>query len=530
MMNKFYDNSKTRSEIYVLFVAIYAVAIGAYFTLRYAGAWMEIDTVRMTQSAQAVIAEGVISPSKDVYAHGFAYPVLLAWLSQITGATVLQLQTLYLPLLSVLLPAVSAFAAFRAFLQSNTKAMFAVLLLCLQPDFLFVTLRGSHEKITWTLMMIALFVLHQSSSKFRSPSLFIRYVLLFYAIVFTQITTNSFFASTFIAAITFGLMIGLIVKLWAGETHHEESTQFLKRMALISTSSMLLVYIFLVNIYLPAEQLIGLIPEIIDRVALLIFGFELQANPSSYIAFGWINLPAYLAVSGFTWISLVISFGEWCRQALLFLQKKKSLQLPGSLPWLLYAGFAIQMVFALILDFAGTLSANLQLRILPGLLIFAVILIVQAVDALFRATANQHRIQRAIFAAMLILLLWIVPASLLKVTNEPLVSNKWIFYSQLEEDGLNWTYDHTIPSRNYFWAGLDERLIVRLSATSDAPEYYFNTRSPESDVRYYLLSETDLLRHARVGRPLPSIHEQNVIYDNGEAKVYHRKAQTPYQQ
>ncbi|MCB9155581.1 MAG: hypothetical protein H6645_00510 [Caldilineaceae bacterium] len=530
MFNDSNQASNHRSHLFVLFIAIYAIGIGAYFALRYAGGWMEIDTARMTNSARAVVVEGVITPSTDVYAHGFAYPVMVAWLAQMTGVSVLQLQTLYLPLISVLLPATAAYAVFRVFLRVESRALLALLILCLQPDFLFVTLRGSHEKITWTLMLAALFILHQSAARLRAPQTFIRYILIFYAIVFTQISTNSFFASTFITAITFGLLIGLVVKRWTQLDDADYSVQFLQRMGLVAAASLILVYIFLVHIYAPAEQLFQLVPEIVDRVALLVFGFEFQVNPSSYIAFGWLNLPTYLAVSGFTWLVLAISLGEWCRQALQFVRRERTLQLPHALPWLLYAGFAIQMVFAVMLDFAGTLSANLQLRILPGLLIFAVILTVQAVEALFRTTTTRPTLQRGLQVAMIGVFLWAVPASLLKITNEPLVSNKWVFYDHLEEEGLNWVYTHTTPTRNYFWAGLDERLIVVLAATLDAPESYFNLDTPGPDVRYYLLSETDRLRHARVERPLPAIQDENIVYDNGNAKVYHRKPQTPYQE
>lgn len=519
----------SRSDGYfVALLILYVLGIGTYFVLRFGGHWMEVDTLRLTQSAQATASEATLMPGGRAYPYGFTYPVMTAWIAQLTGVSVLDLQTKVLPIAGIVAPALVALALFRAALGKGGMALLATLLLYLQADLLFVTLRGSHEKLTWSLAMLALFLLYRSAARPQGLNRFALHVALFYLTIYALIATNTFFASTLIAAITLGFLIGLAVNAWQARLRERATPGRLQRLALISASGMVLVYIFMFHLYAPARQMLNDLPRIVDRVATFLLGFEPQANPYSYIRIGWVSPRVYLALTLFTWLLLLGSLAEWIYQGYCLLRGAR-LRLPEALPWLLYAGFAAQIGVAIILDFAGVLSANLQLRILPGLVVFAVVLVAQALQRLLLSNDWRRLDRRLLSVGFALLVAWFFVAALLKASNDPAVSNKWGFYSLAEEAGLRWADTHL--RYTHVWVGLDERLAVVhdvLDHNSESRNVY-EIRDPEPTTRYFLLSEAERLRHARLGKALPSAIYEDRVYDNGETWLYRRWPRTPYQ-
>src|SRR3970040_732571 len=101
---------------------------------------------------------------------------------------------------------ISALAVFYQVARNWYVAALSALFLFLQPDVLFVTLRGSHEKLGWPLIVIALTSLC-GSVDLPSRKLAV-HIALFYGVVFGMIATNVFFASTFLTAITVSLLLG----------------------------------------------------------------------------------------------------------------------------------------------------------------------------------------------------------------------------------------------------------------------------------------------------------------------------------
>jgi hypothetical protein len=221
---------------------------------------------------------------------------------------------------------------------------------------------------------------------------------------------------------------------------------------------------------------------------------------------------------------------EWLREGRRYL-RGESVQLPESLPWLLYAGFAGEIVIAAILDFAGVLAANMQLRILPGLVIVAVSLAARGLSHLLNWSAPR-RINRFLVAVCALIIAWSSLASLLKVSNEPLLSNKWSFYSVAEETSMGWIGERLGSFQ--IWAGLDERLcnlhtVLRPSSPEPTSRYLCDAVVPEPSVRYFLFSETEQLRYGRFDLALPVVGDANLVYDNGQAHLYHKRPHTPYQ-
>ena len=116
-------------------------AIGTYFVARFGGRWAENDSAVFTDVIRSFMAAGRLVPAQgDVYASGYTYQAVSAFVLAATGLEVSALQQLVYPLLSALVM-VPAWLLYRELLGSRRGATLATLLLLGQPEFLFVVLR-----------------------------------------------------------------------------------------------------------------------------------------------------------------------------------------------------------------------------------------------------------------------------------------------------------------------------------------------------------------------------------------------------
>ncbi|MDI6641736.1 MAG: hypothetical protein QME68_05440, partial [Elusimicrobiota bacterium] len=150
--------NKRGSSLALLLICIYALSSHLYFILRYAGRWMEGDTSRMTKFAQVVQDQATIFPTGLIYGNGPGHPTIMVMLSDLSGISVLTLQTYVLPIFGVVI-AVLSYIAFLELTDSKKIALLSVFLLSLQPDFLFTTSRGTHEKFTYSMVLLSMFFL-----------------------------------------------------------------------------------------------------------------------------------------------------------------------------------------------------------------------------------------------------------------------------------------------------------------------------------------------------------------------------------
>jgi hypothetical protein len=111
---------------------------------------------------------------------------------------------------------------------------------------------------------------------------------------------------------------------------------------------------------------------------------------------------------------------------------------------------------------------------------------------------------------------------LLKLTNEPLVSNNWVFTTTAERIANEWVQDHS--GTNTIWAGIDWRMTLGSILFDMRTDPRRITYGPEPSVttRYFLFSDVELEKWRRWMIPLPYFDEDNLIYVNGTARVYYR--------
>lgn len=509
---------------------LYGLAVTVYILLRYGLRWGDSDTLQIVQAARAVFSQGTISPSGGAYPHGFAYQALITALARVSGIGVMRVDLVVLPFISVGV-ALAAFVAFRILTGSALLGGIAALLLFIQPEFVFVIERGSHEKTTLTYVLLLLFLLTATLTRGGSGGVVVSYVVVFYVIAWALIATNSFFGSSFFFSLALALAGGALV-LWRTRSPHSERA-LLNRMLYTVLSGAALVFMFVAYVYAPARSNYGTLRTLIDRLSALFLSFEVQSNPYASIGSAtgaaWIAPWVYLLLASFDMFMVVCGFAVWVWLAIRFLRTGVGrADYHHLLLWLFAAAFALEVVISAVVDLSGFLGNNLQIRLFPLFMLAAIPLVV--VGAAKLAGRVRHRGQTSMAIAGVLLLMTFDVTGILKATNDPLVSNKWLFYTSDEQAALTWT-DRDL-SHQSVWAGFDERLqVMQALQNLDSPVQgnRYMAGGIDESARYVIMSDVIRQRSLRLNVPAPDVVPDDRVYDNGGAQLYHLVPQTPYQ-
>jgi hypothetical protein len=512
------QSPRSESLAWIVILLLFGLMVGGYYVLRYHTLWTETDSATITLTIESMREQAVLLPTHFVYQHGFGYQAVSIALLYATGLPIQTLQAIVYPFLAAIGLILTSFFLFQEVLHDRRAAALASLLLTVQPELLFVTLRGSHEKMTWPLMMLALAILYGS---FGQPlRKMVIYVVLFYLVVFAIDTTNVFFGSVFLVAVVFSMGLGFILFRFWRDHRPPLPRQDVQRLMYISLSGGILIFIFIVYIYPPALANLRMLRNILDQLSALLLSFEIKAQPYGYISTGWINPFVYFILTIFTWLLIVISFLIWLRHGWKMLKGEAAQGLVENLDWLLYTGFAIQIAMSVVVDLSGALSANMQLRLLPSFSVMAIILLVRFLQQKLASTQWRPTPRKIILASSALILAWFALASVFKATNEPSLSNKWTFYLPPEKAAVGWVDAHL---RNAdLWTGVDERIATiyrSYYALDSLSENNFLLGKINPKTRFVLTTELDRWRAERLGMHLLPVFYWDQIYDNGQAQV-----------
>jgi hypothetical protein len=259
---------------------------GAVFSFRYGGQWIEGDTSVLTRVILLMQSEGTLITQKLLYPHGILFQASSVLLSNLSGIRVVDLQRMLYPSISIILLISAAWFFYIQASRRTSVAALAVLLLLLQPEVLFVVLRGSHEKLDWPLMMLALALLYHSLGQ-RGPRLALQ-IAVFYLVAFAQISINVYFASTYLTAILLSLMIGITI-YYLQKRKQNGANNNPERLLYVGLSVSILLFLFITSLYPPAINSMRTAQSIYQQLSNLMVNPETAAQPYDYIAFGWIN-------------------------------------------------------------------------------------------------------------------------------------------------------------------------------------------------------------------------------------------------
>lgn len=501
------------------------VALALYSLARYGVLWGEVDTYAFTGYIDSMLRTGRLVPANGAYPHGYGYPSLGVVLSQVTGLSLPALQLIAAPLLMVWL-VIPAWLLFRELTGSHRGAALATVILFVQPEFLFPLLRGTHEKFTRGLMLLCLYLLLRSLRSRRGLSQFAAFVLAFYLSIYALITFNNLMATSFIVALGLAMVLSWIV-LRATAATVASAEAATRRLMYIVLSSLAIAFVFTFYAYPPAQQNVRVLGEMGDRLAALLLQIEqVRASPYDVVAGAWVSLPVYFAVSLANWLLLAGSAVLWLVHTVRWLQKREQPDVSGLLLWAFYAAFAFQAAASIAVDVSGTLSSNLQHRIFPSFAMLAAPLVARWLVEWQPRRAWAGRVVWAGGGAVIALLAIL---SIFKATNEPLVSNKWLFHRPGEMQALRWAEGALVG--HTLWTDYDERLTTAYGIrTVGVPaSIRLDAYAAESGTRDRLVSEVTRLRSVRLGEPLPIEADSLRTYDNGQAQIYHLRPRTQYQ-
>jgi hypothetical protein len=521
-----------RAEVALLLGA--ALLLALYVLLRYQGLWGEGDTYELTIDMRSVLDSGRLEPPDGlpIYPNGYGYQALAAFLLAIAGLSLANLQ-IYGAALLVVWNVAPAWLAYRSLTGSVRGATLATIVLLVQPEYLFPLLRGTHEKFTRGLIFLAIYLFMRLAVGERRRTL--GSDLLLYAVtVYTLLSFNNLLANS--VAVALAISAGLLLALSRfGRVAPRLCHNLAGWLIAAAVVSIGLSALFTFYAYRSAQHDLAVLGQIGDHVAALIDQYQHPAanpdkttyNPYAVINTGWISPTVYIALSLANWLILVASAAIWIGRAISWVVRRRPV-VDGAelLLWSLWMAFALEVAASVFVDLSGALVGNLQHRMFPTFVMLAA----PMVASWLVRTDRLPRVLRGLVASLAGLsIAALALLSVLKATNEPLLSNKWLFYLPAEEIALDWA-DTTLSDR-LVWAGLDERLatgtLIRRGAVQR--EIGLDVFSPDAGTRDFLVSDLMRAQSARIRASLPLDADMLVTYDNGQTQIEHLRPKSPYQ-
>lgn len=520
-------SSDTLSSPSLLALLVFGTLLGTYFVARSGGLWAESDTALITRWIRAVVATGTLSPSTgDLYPQGYGYAAVSAFVLALTGLDLTALQQVVYPLVSALL-VLPAWALYRELTGSRRAATLATLLLFVQPEFLFVVMRGSHERMLRALMLITLWLLARSFRFREHPANFAAHVGLFYLAAYALVATNVLFGISFFAAIATAMLVAWALGR-ARPSLQSYAGPMAARLASVTLVAAGLGFIVVFYAYPLSRTSVRAFGTLVQKLGALYLTTQPSTvtayNPYLAVANGWVSLPIYFLVSSGDYLLLLASAAVWIRQAGRWTRRarRRRLRPLGEwILWLLYGAFALQGMLAILSDRTGFLGGNLEHRSFPSFAMVAAPLLATTVSEW------QPRLRTALLSGVVIALF--TGLALVKATDEPSLSNNWTFYRRPEILALRWASRHSRHAS--IWTGPTNRLTT---ATSMDPalstgDNQWDDYSPEAQTRTFIISRVTRLLSARLDIPLPDTSFEYLIYDSGDVRIFHLRARSPYQ-
>ncbi len=515
------------------FLVVYALASYMYGTARYQGGWNENDTWLLNRAITIAQDSDTVLRAPWTYANGLSYQAVGMFISDLSGVSAANVQLYAMPMLAATIPLV-AFAAYRALTGSTPVALLAVLLLLLQADFMFVTWRGSHEKLTWLLALALIFLLARSFTMGIQGRSIVPYMLAFYFIAMSLISVNAFFASSLIAALAFSFVLGLVwVILRRPRDLQDLIRGQLTRLMLVALICFLFLYLFFFYIFPPARQLLLAFRGLVESLNALLFAHDPSArtvDAYAYVDLAYVTPYTYVILSSLSFSLLGFSAIVWLLGARRLLFRPISMEgLPRLFLWLMYVAFSVQLALSLVADRSGAVGSNLQVRLFTPFMIVVIPVAAIGIQRGIRALGQHRRLFAGTVAVAAAALAVFAVFALAKFTNEPLVINNWVFSTEAEQAAGEWTVTNSY--RPLIWEGWSARtrFPVAQNVAGIEPGVFTSGIDIPAGVQYFIWSQVEASRWARANLAQPPLAAINRVYDNGEAQIYHRLPETPFQ-
>jgi hypothetical protein len=413
---------------------LYALLIAAYFVARSWGLWSENDTAQLATGIRAVVEGGALAPrDQPFYPHGFGYAAVSSAILAFTGLELSVLLRVIYPFTSAFL-IVPAWLLYRELTGSRRAATLAALMLFMQSEFLFMVLRGSHERMLRLLMLVAFWLLARGFRHRDDPAQFAVYAGLFYLTSFGIISTNVFFGTSFAFAIGMAMVAAWVL----GRVRPRAlsaSTTVARRLTWVTCAVSVIGFLVIFYLYPSAGHGLNVLDSVGKKSTEVLLTTQADATPYQQALSGWRSPAVYLLLSLGNFLLIVLSAPIWVAQGVRWVIAGRRAPSPSAwLLWLLYGAFMVQGVLAAASDQSGQFGGNWQHRSFPS---FAIVAVPTIAAALCRIRLRRTGL---IFASLIVALF--AGLAVLKATNEPSLSNKWMFYTPAEINAILWADLH----------------------------------------------------------------------------------------
>ena len=507
------------------------VLYAAYFEFRYNGLWVENDTSVFNSTTKAMLQAGtVFFPGQ--YAHGPGYPAWLGVVSLLTGWSPMLVNTLVAPFFGISFAMLVAYLLYRRFLRTERAVAFACFLLFLVPEVMFTVLRGNHEKINVSFIMLAFYGILWFADAAKQRNLLHTGMasLLYYVSVFMNGITNDYFGMFLALA---GFLTAVVLTLTRRAKWMEGDIRPLANRLWVTASLSGIIMVWVMVFFFPQSSGdTSLLFTLLRKLKNLAATQQATTNPYAIAGQLWITPSVndlfsafHLALIATSGLSMVYIFFS------VVLRRRIRIRVAEVFLIGIYVSLALLVVAAIPADLVGlNAGTNLELRNYTYFALFAPPVIVMSIGAL---RARFSPAKRFFTGRITLGVLYVVffSVGLLKGTVEPALYNVWMGYSASEREALTIFESHTNDTA--MWAGTGNRLVYLYNSM------YPNSSSGDQVVGYSIgqspyatdIMLSPLIRGASIAQeiPLPSVHGMDRLVDAGGAQIYKAPTTTPFQ-
>ncbi len=520
------SRAKTRFKPSFGLVLSLGLFYAGYLVIRYRGLWTENDTAIFTHDAILTAHyHSIMFPTQ--YPHGFGYQLWLAMMQLTTGLPAGFINTVILPFIGVALAFILALVTYVELTEHVALSELSVLLIVMVPNIMFTLLRGNHEKLTIVLVFAGVWALVRFL-RCETAAQRLTWEIVFYICMALNGIVNDYFT----VVIMWGLFAYLILGgLFAWRTGSPQS----RALAPVFRLCMISLCVIVMDVWLvfpPAQSDAHLLLMTLQKLKTLFLTQTASSNPLSSPEQQWVSLPVYLVTSAFRWLTIAASFLAWLFMLWIPFRRRQ----PLSISWLVmmsfYAATAALVFVAVPVDLTGLAAGdNLEVRNFTYFALFAVPFVALGISRVVPSLYARKTVVKIVPALATSLMGVFLVMSILETTLDPMISNQWIFYSPAEKQAVLFFLRHQQRAQ-LLWAGPDERLrnVAATWWTHTDPWSVAGGATPTfPPYALWLWSRNIAINSMELKDPLPAFSQENLVYSNGQAKIYAAIPSSPFE-
>ena len=469
-------------DVRLLAAVVLVSLLSISFALVYDARWWDEDSAINIVWIREVSYQGSFTEARSMYANGYGYHVISSIFTQLAGIDPAVYVQILNPLLGAVMISLGLAAAYK--IGAGGSPALAIALAAATPEVLFVYSRGTHEKMSITLLLTLLVLARLLERPGVGRGSWAATAII---VAFGLSTMNAYFA-LLPAAMLAGMLL-VAAPAWKLATRRPllsaRAVYTVERLLEQPSTILLVIVLPLVNVayILHGYSLVvagyrELLQKLLDGLLQNLFIVERDVVGTYGIRAAY-STPVFFLLETPSLAALLVPTAWY----LYKLVKRKSLEayeiIALSVPSLI--------VFALPIDLAGGFfgSKTIIVRMVPLAVVF-----LAPIYAGLLARAARNAGTRGLLA-LLILILVFSGLALLKATRSPIVSTHIPYYTPEEESAITYLINYNDKRTVY----IDTRLASVLYINEPSVDYHYTYVKPGSPRHLYIkdIARADIL-------------------------------------